>query len=68
MTAGIQKFQLIMELQELAERAFLYKLKLKNPNLTEKEITAELNKWYKTRPGAEYGDGVGKIGDPSRFD
>lgn len=68
MTNGTRKFQLIMELQQLAKRAFLHKLKVKKPHLTEKEIRTELNRWYQVRPGAEHGDGVGRIGDPSRFD
>ncbi len=59
---------MIFELQRLAERAFIYKLKEKRPEITEREILFELNKWYKIRPGAEHGDGVGRLGDPARFD
>ncbi len=65
--SGIAKFRVISELQELAERAFIYKLKKSNPDITQLEIIAEVNRWYKDRPGAPVGDGVGRIGDPSRF-
>jgi len=65
---GIRKMQLILELQELAERAFIHKLRIKKPDITDEEITAELSAWYKIRPGAEHGDGVGRPGDLSRFD
>ena len=68
MTNGIMRFQRIIELQELAERAFLYKLKKKSPNLTQDQISAEVYQWYRVRPGAEHGDGEGRPGDISRFD
>ena len=57
-----------MELLELSERAFLFKLKQRKPGLTEAETQAELKDWYQTRPGAELGDGVGVPGNPRRFD
>jgi hypothetical protein len=62
------KFKILMELIELSERAFIFKLKKKRPNITEQEIELELRSWYQDRPGAEHGDGVGVPGDPSRFD
>lgn len=67
MKNGIAKFRVISELQKLAERAFIHKLKKANPEITQQEIIAEVNRWYKDRPGAPSGDGVGRIGDPSRF-
>jgi len=68
MESAVAKFQIIMELRRLGERAFLYKLRKKQPNISQQEINAELTKWYRTRPGAEFGDGVGRIGDLSRFE
>ena len=59
---------MIAELQRLAERAFIHKLKENNPELTPEDTIRELNRWYKLRPGAEHGDGVGRVADPSRFD
>ena len=47
MTNGIMRFRRIIELQELAERAFLYKLKKKNPDLTQDQINLmEAGKTY----------------------
>jgi hypothetical protein len=67
MENAVAKFQIVMELRRLGERAFLYKLREKYPDLSQKEINTELTKWYRTRPGAEFGDGVGRVGDPKRF-
>jgi hypothetical protein len=67
MKDGIATFEMIAEVQLLAERAFVFKLKEKNPNITPDEVEAEVAKWYKDRPGAEFGDAVGRIGDPRRF-
>jgi hypothetical protein len=63
-----QKFSIIMELLQIAERAFVHKLKRKNPNLSDLEVKEAIKTWYMDRPGAEYGDGVGIVGDPKRFD
>jgi hypothetical protein len=67
MTNTTTKLQIIEELLELSERAFLYKLKSKNPDITEEEQKKLLKDWYHDRPGAEDGDGVGVKGDPARF-
>lgn len=61
------KFQIILELFALSERAFLYKLKQKKPNLSPAEIEEQRREWCLTRPGAEYGDGEGILGDSRRF-
>ena len=60
--------QIVQELLDLAERAFVHKLKKRNPEITDDAIRAAINQWYATRPGAELGDGVGVPGDPKRFD
>lgn len=58
---------MICEIQQLAERAFVFRLKEKNPHINPEEIEIEIGKWLKDRPGAEFGDGVGRVGDISRF-
>lgn len=67
MKSGIATFEMIAELQRLAERAFVYRLKEKHPDITPEQVEMEICKWLKTRQGAEFGDGVGRIGDLSRF-
>ena len=67
MVNGIVTFEMIGELQQLAERAFVFRLKEMNPNITADEIEIEICRWLKERPGAEVGDGVGRVRDPSRF-
>jgi len=59
--------QIVQELLEIAERAFVYKLRKRNPEITDDAIRVAVNQWYATRPGAELGDGVGVPGDPKRF-
>lgn len=43
------KFRIISELQRLAERAFVFKLRKKRPDISEAEISAEVARWYLTR-------------------
>ncbi len=57
-----------MELRRLSERTFLHKLRETQPQLTPQQLNEELSKWYRVRPGAEFGDGVGRVGNLSRFD
>jgi hypothetical protein len=66
MTESILKFQMIFELQELAERAFIHKLREQDPDISEDDIKDNLDRWYKIRPGAEFGDGDGTPVDPAR--
>ena len=67
MKSLVAQIQLVLNIQKFAERAFVNKLKKKRPDLTPQEINEEIDKWYTDRPGAPFGDGVGRIGDPSRF-
>lgn len=63
----IGNFAVVLELLELAERAFLFKLKRDRPGITDLELEEEIRKWYRHRPGAVFGDGEGVPGDPKRF-
>lgn len=67
MRSFVAKIQMIADLQKFAEWAFVYKLKKRDPYISDEGIAAAVNAWYKDRPGAPFGDGVGKIGDPTRF-
>lgn len=67
MENGIATFEMISELQHLAERAFIFRLKENNPDITPQQVEVEVCKWLKERPGAEFGDGEGRIADPLRF-
>jgi hypothetical protein len=61
------KFSIVLELLELGERAFIHKLKQSNPSISSKEIEESVKAWYRERPGAVLGDGVGVPGDIKRF-
>ena len=67
MKSYVTQVQLILNMQQFAERAFVNKLKKKRPDITHQEISEEVDKWYMDRPGAPLGDGVGRVGDPTRF-
>lgn len=67
MKSFVAKVQMIADLQKFAERAFVYKLKKRDPHISDEGIAAAVNAWYKDRPGAPLGDGVGRVGDPTRF-
>jgi hypothetical protein len=64
---GKKNFGLMMELADLAERAFVHKLKRKNPQVTPVETEAAVRAWYQHRPGSPVGDGDGVSGDIRRF-
>ena len=61
-TGPKSKLQIVIQLLEIAERAFVYKLTKRNPEMTESEIKAAVGNWYTTRPGAEFGYAVGVPG------
>ena len=67
MKSYVAKVQLILNMQQFAERAFVNKLKKNRPELSRQGIRDEIDRWYKDRPGSPVGDGGGRIGDPSRF-
>ncbi len=62
-----ERFSIVLELLEIAERAFVYKLTKRRPTISEQEIETALRDWYAQRPGASLGDGVGVPGDRRRF-
>lgn len=68
MTNMHSKLGIILELVELGERAFIYKLKKRRPLISPLELEEAVRSWYRERPGAEQGDAVGVPGDVRRFD
>ncbi len=62
------KLQIVAQLLDIAERAFVHKLLKRHPDMIEADVKSAIRNWYATRPGAEHGDGVGVPGDPKRFD
>lgn len=51
-----------IELLDAAETLLRQRLKREHPAWSEAEIEQEIDRWYSTRPGAEYGDGEGTPG------
>lgn len=52
----MSKLETFLELMQIAETAFIYKLKKKKPNLTDKEIEKEICNWYLEKPEPEFAD------------
>ncbi len=59
------KFRVVSELQRLGERAFVHKLKLKRPGISELEISAEIAHWYLTKIDASPEEGLVRRSDLS---
>lgn len=61
------KLDAFIELMELVENAFTYKLKARYPSITEEEISQELVRWYLDRTEDPMIGGDIVTGDLSRF-
>lgn len=49
-----------LELSELTEAIFRERLKREQPKATASEIEHEVRVWRQRRPGAEFGDAIGR--------
>jgi hypothetical protein len=49
-----------LELYELAERMLEQRLRREHPEWSLADVDAEIERWLLRRPGAEFGDGVGR--------
>jgi hypothetical protein len=55
-----QKFRAALELHEVGVALMRQNLRRRNPDASAAEIEKLLSVWLRTRPGAEYGDAVGR--------
>jgi hypothetical protein len=55
-----ERFRTTLALFEFGQAMFRQKLRRQNPEATEAEIEAKVQAWLMERPGAEFGDGVGR--------
>ena len=58
--AARRKLRLALELHDVGVNMMRQKLRRQHPRAAEKEIQALLNAWLSERPGAPYGDCLGK--------
>lgn len=61
------KLQIFLDLMQIVENGFIFKLKQKNPDITQEEITELVTKWYLTRPELGFDNPDCEKGDISRF-
>ncbi|MGH3988883.1 MAG: hypothetical protein ACRDTZ_16465 [Pseudonocardiaceae bacterium] len=57
--AAAERLGIALELYEVGERMLRQRLRRERPHATPDEIDAEVARWLRRRPGAEYGDHPG---------
>jgi predicted protein tyrosine phosphatase len=57
--AAAERLGVALELYEVGERMLRQRLRRERPHATPDEIEAEVVRWLRRRPGAEYGDHPG---------
>jgi len=62
-----KKLNIFLDLMQIVEQGFIFKLKKKQPDITAEEIKKEVQKWYLSRPNEQYDDKYWRKGDISRF-
>lgn len=55
-----QRLRLALDMYDVGEQMLRQRLKRERPTAGEAEIDAEVNTWLLTRPGAQYGDCLGR--------
>jgi Rv0078B-related antitoxin len=55
-----QRLSIALDLHDFGVKMMRQNLRRRYPDATNEEIEKKLLEWLHTRPGAEYGDGVGK--------
>lgn len=55
-----ERFRIALDLADLGQRLYAQQLRRKNPRESEAQIMLRMQRWMRTRPGAEHGDGVGR--------
>jgi hypothetical protein len=55
-----QRLRIALNLHDFGVAMMRQNLRRRYPVASDKEIEAKLLEWLRTRPGAEYGDGVGR--------
>jgi hypothetical protein len=56
-----KRMELAFDLYEAAEEIMRQNLRRRNPGASEEEIEEGIREWLRRRPGAEHGDGVGRL-------
>ncbi len=56
-----ERLRLAFDLAETAERIMAQNLRRRNPDASPQELHRLLREWLHHRPGAEHGDGVGRV-------
>lgn len=66
--AASERFQTALELFEVGEAIMRQNLRRRYPEASPEEIENKLVRWLQVRPGAKYGDAVGKVSTPPKHE
>jgi hypothetical protein len=58
--AVVERFRVALDLYETGEAMMRHRIRRQNPDLDEVAVEERLQAWLQARPGAEYGDTVGR--------
>lgn len=59
--AVLRRMAIAFDLYWTAEEMMRQNLRRRNPSASDEEIEQGIRKWLRKRPGAEHGDGVGRV-------
>lgn len=59
----MERVRVALELTQLAEQMLRQRCRRTRPELDDEAIEREVDAWYMKRPGAEYGDALGRAID-----
>ena len=56
----MQRLRNVFDLTEAMEKVFRQRMRSENPGISDADLEGKVREWYHDRPGAEFGDGVGR--------
>lgn len=56
-----ERLRVALDLYELCEGLYRQRLRRERPGASPEEIDEAIGRWLRHRPGAEYGDGPGRV-------
>lgn len=62
----LERMSIAFDLYEVSEQIMRQNLRRRDPSATEEEIEEGIREWLRKRPGAEHGDGVGRVASADR--
>lgn len=61
------KLQIFLDLMQIVENGFIFKLKASRPDITDEEVEKAVTEWYRSKPEPGFDNPDCERGDISRF-